>query len=109
MATPDGLATGDDELIFVAHNHHDPRCGRPPRLRNTDNPKLYHGYFENVYGEQFVFTFDPATKTGVVSGGDLGWDNPKAFNLTLLDEVLRTTRKMAAQVVEVEGDEASKL
>jgi hypothetical protein len=24
MATPEGLSTGDDELIFVAHNHHDP-------------------------------------------------------------------------------------
>jgi hypothetical protein len=109
MATPEGLTTGDDELIFVAHNQHDPRCGRPPRLRNADNPELYHGYFENIHGEQFVFTFDPATKSGVVWGGDLGWDNPKAFNLAVLDEALHSTQEIAAQVVEVEGDEASKL
>ena len=43
MATPEGLSSGDDELIFVVHNHHDPRFGRPPRLRNTDNAGLYYG------------------------------------------------------------------
>jgi hypothetical protein len=109
MATPEGLATGDDEPIFVAHNHHDPRCGRPPRLRNTDNPGLYYGYFENRYGEQFVLTFDRATKTGMVSGGDLGWDDPKTFTLALLDEALRGTQRIAAQVVGEGGYETSDL
>ena len=106
MATPEGLATGDDEPIFVAHNHHDPRCGRPPRLRNTDNPWLCYGYFEHRYGEQFVFTFDRATKAGMVSGVDLGWDHPKAFTLPLLDEALRSTRKLGEQVIREGGDEA---
>ncbi len=69
-----------------------------PRLRNTDNPGLYHGYFENRYGEQFVLTFDRATGTGVISGGDLGWSEPKIFSLGLLDEALRSTRDLAAQV-----------
>ena len=109
MATPMRLSTGDDELIFVAHNHHDPRCGRPPRLRNIDNPGLYHGYFENRHGEQFVFAFDRATKTGMVSGGDLDWDDPKAFTLALLEEVLRGTRELAALVVGEGGDETSDL
>jgi hypothetical protein len=109
MATPERLSTGDDELIFVAHNYHDPGCGRPPCLRNADNPGLYYGYFENRYGEQFVFTFDQATKTGMVSGGDLGWDDPKAFTLALLEEVLRSTRELAAQVVGDGGDETTDL
>ena len=81
MAIPKPHDPGDVGLVFVAHNTHDERCGPPPRLRNTDNPGLYHGYFENRYGEQFVFTFDRATRTGTVSGGDLGWGDPKAFTL----------------------------
>jgi hypothetical protein len=98
MAVPKGQDPGDAGLVFAAHNHHDPRCGPPPCLRNTDNPGLYYGYFENRYGEQFVFTFDRATGTGMVSGGDLGWGDPKAFTLGLLDEALRSTRDLAAQV-----------
>ena len=98
MADPEGHDAGGAGLVFAAHNNHDERCGRPPRLRNTDNPGLYYGYFENRYGEQFVFTFDPGTQTGMVSGGDLGWGDPKAFTLGLLDEALRSTRDLAAQV-----------
>src|SRR5271155_3906499 len=70
MAIPKAHDPGDVGLVFAACNNHDARCGPPPRLRNTDNPGLYHGYFENRYGEQIVFTFDRATKTGTVSGGD---------------------------------------
>jgi hypothetical protein len=63
MATPKGQDAGDVGLVFAAHNNHDERCGPPPRLRNSDNPGLYHGDFENRYGEQFVFTSDRATRT----------------------------------------------
>ena len=98
MATPEGQATGDDGLIFAAHNRHDERCGSPPRLRNTDNPSLYYGYFENRHGEQFVFTFDRTTGTGTISGGDLGWGDPRAFTRGLLDEGLRGTQDLASQV-----------
>ena len=45
----------------------------------------------------------------MVSGGDLGWDDPKAFTLALLEEILRSTRKLAAQVVGEGGDETSDL
>ena len=99
MAIPKVQDPGDVGLVFVAHNNHDERCGPPPRLRNTDNPGLYYGYFENRYGEQFVLTFDRETKTGTVSGGDLGWDDPKAFTLELLDEALRSTQDLATQIV----------
>jgi hypothetical protein len=108
MAIPKAHEPGDVGLIFVAYNNHDERCGTPPRLRNIDNPGLYYGYFENRYGEQFVLTFDRATKTGTVSGGDLGWDDPKAFTLALLDEALRSTQNIAAQIVWEGRDEASK-
>ena len=76
MADPEGHDAGGAGLVFAAHNNHDERCGRPPQLRNTDNLGLYYGYFENRYGEQYVFTFDRGTGTGMVSGGDLGWGYP---------------------------------
>ena len=99
MADPEGQDPGDAGLVFAAHNNHDERCGRPPQLRNTDNLGLYYGYFENRYGEQFVFTFDRTTGTGTVSGGDPGWGDPKPFSLGLLDEALRSTEDLAARVV----------
>ena len=98
MADPEGQDPGDAGLVFAAHNNHDPRCGRPPRVRTTDNQDLHHGYLENRHGEQFVFTFDRATGTGTVSGGDLGWGEPKAFTRGLLDEALRSTQDLAALV-----------
>jgi len=103
MAKPKDEGVCDARLVFSAHNRHHERCGAPPRLRNTDNPGLYHGYFENRHGEQFVFTFDRATGTGTVSGGDLGWAEPRTFTRGLLDEALRSTRGLAAQV---QGDDA---
>ncbi len=99
MAKPQDQDPGDAGLVFAAYDTHHERCGASPRLRNTDNPGLYYGYFENDFGEQFVFTFDRATETGTVSGGDLGWGDPKAFTRGLLDEALRSTQDLAAQVV----------
>ena len=98
MAKTKSEASSDTELVFAAYNTHSERCGRPPRLRNTDNLGLYYGYFENRYGEQFVFTFDRGTGAGTVSGGDLGWDDPKVFTRGLLDEALRSTQGRAVQL-----------
>ena len=109
MVDPEGKDPGDAGLVFAAQNHHDPRCGRPPRVRNTDRPGLYYGYFENRYGEQFVFTFDRETGTGTVAGGDLNWDEPRSFTVRLLDEALRSTQGLAAQVVGFGRTEAQDL
>ena len=68
------------------------------RSTDTSGPELYYGCFENRHREQFVFTFDRATGTGTVSGGDLGWGDPQAFTRGLLDEALRSTQDLAAQV-----------
>jgi hypothetical protein len=100
MVDPEGPDFSDAGLVFAARNNHDPRCGRPPRLRNTDDHSSYYGYFENRFGEQFVFTFDRATGAGTVWGGDLGWDNRKLFTLGLLDEALLATQRLAAQITE---------
>jgi hypothetical protein len=98
---------GDAGLVFAAQNNHSARCGAPPRIRNTSDLSLYYGYFENRYGEQFVFTFDRATGNGTVAGGDLGWDEPKSFSAGLLDEALRSTQKLAAQVEALGRTEAA--
>jgi hypothetical protein len=100
MVDPEGPDPDDAGLVFAVQNNHDPRCGSPPRVRNTADPGLYYGYFENRYGEQFVFTFDRATGAGTVRGGDLGWDDRKSFTLGLLDEALRETQELAAQITE---------
>jgi hypothetical protein len=98
MVDPRREDPGDAELVFAAHNNHHPRCGSQPRIRNTAARGLYHGYFENYHGEQFVFTFDRATGAGTIWGGDLGWDEPKSFTLDLVDEALRSTQRLAAQI-----------
>lgn len=106
MSTRRERGPDDLELVFAAHNNHAQQCGLPPRLRNTDNRKLYYGYFENGHSEQFVFTFDRATGTGTVSASDLGWNEPKSFTVGLLDEILGETRKIASEIVEG-GDAAA--
>jgi hypothetical protein len=85
-------------LVFAAHNNHTPQCGLPLRVQNTDNPGLYYGYFENCHGEQFVFVFDRATKTGTISGGDLDWGKPKTFTLGIVEEALRSSQRLAEQI-----------
>jgi hypothetical protein len=109
MVDPKAPDLGDAGLVFAAQNNHGPHCGPPPRHRTTADPGHYHGYFENQFGEQFVFTFDPATGAGAVWGGDLGWDNRKSFTLGLLDEALRATQRLAAQITEPGLAEASGL
>ena len=109
MAELEGQNPGGAGLVFAAHNNHSPRCGLPPRVRNIDNPGLYYGYFENRFGEQFVFVFDRATKTGTVAGGDFEWGEHKAFTLGLLEEALRATRRLAEQIERQGSTEPSRL
>ena len=98
MVTPHAPDPGDADLVCVAHNTHTPSCGLPPRVRTAANPRLYHGYFENRYSEQFVFTFDRATGSGTVAGGDLSWDQPRSFTLESIGLALRATQALAAQI-----------
>jgi len=109
MAELEGQNPGGAGLVFAAHNNHTPHCGLPPRVRNIDNPELYYGYFENCFGEQFVFVFDRATKTGTVSGGELDWGKPKAFTLGLLEEALRATQRLAEQIMRQGSAETPRL
>ncbi|MBN2309627.1 MAG: hypothetical protein JXR94_11680 [Candidatus Hydrogenedentes bacterium] len=63
------------EPIFRVSNHHVAGCGRPPAV-DGDSPGLYHGYFENRYGEQMLLVYDREKGEGVLWCGDAGWEQP---------------------------------
>ena len=59
--------------MFVVSNHHTAQAGRPPAI-DGDQAGTYHGYFENWYGEQFIFVYRRDTGEGTLLGGDIGWE-----------------------------------
>lgn len=63
------------EPFFIIRNKHGKGCGEPPHITN-DEPNVYYGYFENDYGEQWVFTYHRKSKVGELRGGDAGWTQP---------------------------------
>jgi hypothetical protein len=66
-------AKGMSTPLLTISNNHTPACGDPPIAGNTEN--LYVGYFENRYGEQWIFTYDRESKTANLLGGDINWNN----------------------------------
>src|SRR4051794_13983053 len=109
MAKPKHRDAVEETLVFAAYNTHTVHCGPPPRLRNTDEPRLYHGYFENSHGEQFVLTLDRKTGAGTIWGGDIEWSRPKSFTRELLDAALHNTQEIAALIEKAGPDQAARL
>lgn len=66
-----------DPLLKIP-NHHVPGCGDPPIVDGTSDDQ-YIGYFENSFGEQWIFTLDRKTGKAVLRGGDIGWDTAHAI------------------------------
>ena len=71
------MKQNDDKPLFTVSNQHTGSCGRPPAI-NGDGPNSYHGYFENTYGEQFVFVYNTETGKAELWCGDAGWEQPFA-------------------------------
>ena len=63
-----------ENLVFAARNRHHEPCGRPPGIETAS--EAYCGYYENEWGEQFVFVFDRPTGKALLYGGDIGWGSP---------------------------------
>lgn len=63
------------EPLLRIRNRHAPGCGDPP-IVDGDDPDIYVGYFENPFGEQWVFTYYRKTKLAQLRGGDAGWNTP---------------------------------
>ena len=62
------------EPLLQIHNRHAVACGDPP-IVNSDDPHLYVGYFQNAFGEQWIFTSNNKTGEATLRGGDIGWNN----------------------------------
>jgi hypothetical protein len=62
------------EPLLRIHNHHAMDCDDPPII-NDDDRGVYIGYFENPYGEQWIFTFCRKTRKAALRGGDVGWNS----------------------------------
>ncbi len=65
--------------LLVIHNVHIPNCGTPPSVEFTKESKEYVGYFENFHGEQWVLAYDYDSETGILRGGDAGWESRYLF------------------------------
>lgn len=61
--------------LLQIRNRHIAQSGDPPIISNDDD-RLYIGYFENPFGEQWIFTYDRGTKRAELRGGDIGWNSP---------------------------------
>ena len=67
MSQPKGVP------LFAVSNHHSGDGIEPPRI-DGDDPTAYHGYFENMHGEQSLFVYRRDTKEAVLYCGDAGWE-----------------------------------
>ena len=61
-----------EPLLKIA-NHHNASCGDPPIVDGVAE-NCYVGYFENPYGEQWIFTMNRQTGKATLRGGDVGWN-----------------------------------
>jgi len=61
-------------MVLTVENAHVASCGRPPGIRHGPSDGTYVGYFANRFGEQWVLVVDRESKTGVLRGGDIGWE-----------------------------------
>lgn len=59
--------------LFQIWNTHAADCGEPPTITNKTTDK-YYGYFQNRFGDQWVFVYNRETKVGELHGGDTGWE-----------------------------------
>ena len=62
-----------DDVVLVVRNTHSPECGEPPRLQHP-TAGIYVGAFVGAYGDLWAIEIDRKAKTGVLRGGDIGWD-----------------------------------
>lgn len=60
-------------FVLIVRNVHIDSCGSPPYYKTK--PGLYTGYFENLYGEQWIFSYDIEKDAATLQGGDSGWGN----------------------------------
>ena len=65
---------GPSHLVFAARERARPGRARPPGITNLDRPGSYFGYFQNQYGEAWLFEYDPDRGRGYLWGEDVDWE-----------------------------------
>jgi hypothetical protein len=75
------------EPLLQIGNRHVVDSGDPP-IVNSDDPDVYIGYFENLYGEQWIFTFHRGTRKAELRGGDIGWNSIQTANDGVVDDLI---------------------
>lgn len=73
------IQEAESRLVLAVENAHVPECGRPPDLWHHAADDSYVGFFANKFGEQWVLVIDRPNKTGILRGGDIGWDEKIAI------------------------------
>ena len=68
MAEEENAAPREQTLAVIPNFHNTFVAQYPVKPNST-----YFGYFENCYGEQWVFTYNYDTDKAVLSGGDVSW------------------------------------
>jgi hypothetical protein len=91
------------EPMLTIHNRHSAACGIPPAV-STEAADLYIGYFENRHGEQWIFTFDRATREARLRGRDAG-HRPRACGIRSLVVPARRLSARASDGHEPRGTE----
>ena len=82
------------EPILTIYNRHPAACGVPPALSNA-SAELYIGYFANRHGEQWLFTFDRATREAILRGGDADWGRAHAVHDGRVDGLILAPEEAA--------------
>jgi hypothetical protein len=82
--------------LIAISNHHQ---HEPPQIEEA--PNRYIGYFQNVYGEQWLFVRERAAATATLYGGDVAW---KPVELSSRDFSPDTRRKVHGAPVVGPGD-----
>ena len=87
--------------MLLVENTHCDNCGSPPGIVKRQDDDIYLGYFENRYSEQWVVQIDRRAKTGVLRGGDVGWECSYAMQDDRLDPNLILSRgsRLARQLL----------
>src|SRR5262245_25862498 len=66
-------STDMTQALLTIWNKHSQLCGEAPAVTNHAG-EHYYGYFENRFGEQWVFVYDHERKIAELRGGEIGWD-----------------------------------
>lgn len=79
------------EALLTIKNNHGTNAGIPPTLETGDQ---YTSYFENEYGEQWVFTWDGSSNEFALHGGNIGWENPITTQEDFTDLILNNEEQL---------------